>query len=380
MDTITHALSGALLGRATAPRQPGPQDLSVRARVLVAGAAAAFPDADSILALASPVLYLTTHRGVTHSLLLAPLWALLIGWLAAKVARDPRGLRPFFFPALLGLGIHILGDWITSFGTMLLAPLSDRRFALSTTFIIDLWLTGIIVAGLLASLVFRRTRAPAEAALVALVGYVGLQGFAHFEALNIGRQLAAARGLPLASTVTVWPRPVSPFNWTVVADAGDRYHVTHINLLRREPLPGSEHDGFIRKLDAAYLPVSQAQWQTYTKFGEDAKAAAFAKAAWRTPEFAFYRWFAALPAVYRIDPAGQEPLEVQGGATAQAVARGGSPAAADESIPACAWFFDLRFLTPGRDAVPFRYGLCAEDGRPLAPFVLDGPDSRVRLN
>jgi inner membrane protein len=28
----------------------------------------------------------------------------------------------------------------------------------------------------------------------------------------------------------------------------------------------------------------------------------------------------------------------------------------------CIWFEDLRFVTPGRDANIFRYGLCSEDG------------------
>ena len=34
----------------------------------------------------------------------------------------------------------------------------------------------------------------------------------------------------------------------------------------------------------------------------------------------------------------------------------------------CVWFTDLRFLTPGREAMPFRYGVCRE--RPGAPWRL----------
>ena len=57
--------------------------------------------------------------------------------------------------------IPIAGDLITSYGTMIFAPLSDARFALGTTFIIDLYFSGIIVAGLVASRCWRATRAPA---------------------------------------------------------------------------------------------------------------------------------------------------------------------------------------------------------------------------
>ena len=42
--------------------------------------------------------------------------------------------------------VHILGDLITQFGTMILAPFSDQRFGWGTTFIIDLPFTGIILA------------------------------------------------------------------------------------------------------------------------------------------------------------------------------------------------------------------------------------------
>ena len=72
---------------------------------------------------------------------------------------DPGAFRAYLVIAALGVGMHILGDLITSFGTMIYAPLSDARPALSATFIIDLWFTGIILAGLAASLIWRRPAA-----------------------------------------------------------------------------------------------------------------------------------------------------------------------------------------------------------------------------
>ena len=80
------------------------------------------------------------HRGVTHSLLMLPLWSIVLAWLCAMLWRNGPGWRAYFGVFAWGIGIHIAGDWITSFGTLLLAPFSVRRFALSTTFIIDLWL------------------------------------------------------------------------------------------------------------------------------------------------------------------------------------------------------------------------------------------------
>ena len=73
MDTLTHALSGALLARATAPRDQPP--LSIPRRVAAGFFACAAPDLDFVIGFIGPVEYLFHHRGVTHSLLLLPLWS-----------------------------------------------------------------------------------------------------------------------------------------------------------------------------------------------------------------------------------------------------------------------------------------------------------------
>ncbi len=46
--------------------------------------AAIFPDLDFVLGWISELTYLRGHRGVTHSLILLPLWGLLIAWLLAR--------------------------------------------------------------------------------------------------------------------------------------------------------------------------------------------------------------------------------------------------------------------------------------------------------
>src|ERR671915_2063939 len=105
MDTLTHALSGALAARATAPARAR---ISVAARVSAGFFACAFPDSDVALSLFSPVTYLTLHRGATHSIFLAPLWALLLAWLCARLHRGKRASwRDYFGVCLLALALHI---------------------------------------------------------------------------------------------------------------------------------------------------------------------------------------------------------------------------------------------------------------------------------
>ena len=91
MDTLTHALSGALVGRMLAGRRPAVDARATNVaqvpvwQMVVAGTAAAiFPDLDFVLGWISELTYLRGHRGVTHSLILLPLWGLLIAWLLAR--------------------------------------------------------------------------------------------------------------------------------------------------------------------------------------------------------------------------------------------------------------------------------------------------------
>lgn len=340
MDTLTHALSGALLGRAIAPRHPAPGAPGVAQYTLAGGLAAAFPDSDVLFSLASPLAYLLNHRGITHSLLMLPLWAVLLALAMALLTRRLRAWRGYLLPCAAGIGIHIAGDLITNFGTMVLAPLSNARYALSTTFIIDLVFSGIIVAGLAASALWRKSRTPAVAALAMLCAYVGVQGLLRQQAIEVGQQYARASGMP-AAQVDAIPRPPLATNWTVVVSTPDEYRIAHVNLWRDDaPVPNADA-GFLARLHAAYAPPAMAQWSAKARFGASADERALAQEAWQQAAFGFYRWFAALPALYRIDH--------------------GNPST-------CVWFEDLRFLIPGRGAYPFRYGMCREAGGPWQRF------------
>jgi inner membrane protein len=331
MDTLTHALSGALVARATAPARGR---IAVAARVAVGFFACAFPDTDVVLSFVSPITYLTQHRGVTHSIVLAPLWAFLLAWLFAKFHRGKRvSWRDYFGVCLLALASHIVGDLITSFGTMIYAPFSDARVAWNTTFIIDLWFSGIIVAGLVAAWVWRRSRAPALVGLAALAAYIGLQALQHNSAVNFGKRYAENHALA-GARVSAIPRPVSPFNWMVVVTDQERYHYANVNLVRHERLPAPGPDaGLITRLNAAYAPLAQAQWKTVHKYGADPNKRDLAARVFAHAGLGFYRWFADYPVLYRIDS--------------------GNPST-------CVWFEDLRFTTVGRDSNSFRYGVCSQ--------------------
>ena len=348
MDTLTHALSGALFARATS--QSAGQRGAIARRVAAGFFACAAPDLDFVIGFFGPVKYLQFHRGVTHSLLMLPLWALVLSWVLAKLLREPGGWRALYGVCALALAAHIVGDVITSFGTMVFAPLSDWRAALGTTFIIDLWFTGIIVVGLVAAALFRRTRLPAVIASIVLVGYVGFQWVQKQRAEEIGARYAVTHGLADAS-VTALPRPLSPFNWTVFVSDDRAHHFAHVNLVREQPLMLAPDAGLLARLDAAYLPVAQAHWETRSRYGDAAQTEKLARDAWNAPSLAFFRWFADKPAF-------------------DGITHGST----------CVWFEDLRFLTPGRGNVPFRYGVCRDvDQAPWRAYQRAGPTGRTQV-
>lgn len=347
MDTLTHALSGALLARATAGiEKPA---LPLRRRIGIGFLVAAFPDIDVVASWISPLAYLYHHRGVTHSLVMLPVWTILLSLILALVWRKGPGWKTYAPVVALSLAAHIAGDWITTFGTMLFAPLSDYRHGLGTTFIIDLWFSGIILAGLLFSLAWRQSRIPAVAGLAVLAGYVGLQYLNLQQAEAFGRRAALELGHGPAK-VSALPRPVSPYNWMVVLEYPDGYRYAHINLRRQAVLKAGPEAGFIKKLDSAYRPLAQAEWETALRYGQGGEVTAV-RAAFDSPRFEFFRWFSAYPALHSV-VAGERDL--------------------------CIWFYDLRFVTPGRNALPFIYGMCADDGGAMQPFQFeDGQRNRV---
>jgi inner membrane protein len=352
MDTLTHALSGALLARATAPQQVDEKTLPLRRRLLIGFFAAAAPDLDFVIGYAGPIEYILYHRGVTHSLILLPLWAFLLAKLLAVIWRGDRPWRAYFGVIAMSLGIHIAGDVITSFGTMVFAPFSDMRVEIGTTFIIDLWFTGIILAGLAAAAVWRSSSVPAVAGLAALCGYIAFQGLMLQRAIDWGEAYARDSGLKQA-VVTAQPRPVSPFNWLVIVKNEEEVRYSLINLVRKDARRPAADAGLIERLDSVYLPLAQAHWVHATRFGSSDAERSIAREVWTQPKLAFFRWFAQHPVLLRVDS--------------------GNPST-------CAWFQDLRFFTPGRDAWPFRYGMCREEGGSWELFRLEAESNRVKIS
>jgi len=281
MDPFTHALGGYAIAKAM-PKSPLPRGL-VWLLVLLAMA----PDADYVLRLVSDTAYLQYHRGVTHSVLMLPLWTLL------ALSLFPRQRRTYpELPWLIGAVIlcHIIFDLITSFGTMIFAPVSDARIAWDLVFIIDPLFSAMLAVPLALGLWLRSyQRRLAAIALAAMTSYLALTVYNHQRALEITREL-----FPQSSEVNALPLPFSPFHWHLIATLPDHYMQSAINLL--PGFPGSAiffEDEYVKRFLSPVRDYGNPSWARQEALPQEMAGLDTLE------EIVFFRWFARFPAIMR---------------------------------------------------------------------------------
>jgi inner membrane protein len=329
MDLLTHALTGAHAGCLSAHASGR---LSPRQRLLLGGVAGVFPDIDFVGFAVDPLRYLACwHQGPTHSLVLLPCWALLLGAACCAMTRSRRALGEAMAVSGLGLASHVVLDVLTVYGTRVLYPLSERRVSLGTTFIVDPLFTAIVAVTLAAGLRSGSRRLATLACLLCLGVYVGAQEGLRQWALRLAEASRPAM-LIERGPVAALPQPFSPFNWKLVVTQSDEgYRVAHVNLIGHPallpPLPGLAR---WRAAAQAYAPPDRLVWERRSRFGDEPRTRALAQSLWRRADLAAFRDFAVHPALSRID---------------------------EEQAHRCVWFTDLRYDLP---ALPdtFRYGHC----------------------
>jgi membrane-bound metal-dependent hydrolase YbcI (DUF457 family) len=165
MDTITHGIAGALIGKAVFRGEDMFASKPMnRARIvtwsLMLGAI--FPDSDILRDWFSrdPMLILTWHRSITHSLVCMPFFALALAALTLWIARWRKWDAPSF-AALTGIYVigilsHIFLDLVTTFGTMIWSPLKWSRPAWDLIFIIDFTFTALLLCPQILAWVYRQ--------------------------------------------------------------------------------------------------------------------------------------------------------------------------------------------------------------------------------
>jgi len=263
LDPITQ---GAL-GAAAAQLAARPRDF---ARVALIGALGGMaPDLDVFIRSSSdPLLALEFHRQFTHSLFMIPLLGGAVG-LALYLLLGRRwqlGWRQCVLWSVLGYATHGLLDGCTSYGTQLLWPLSDRRFAWDAISVIDPLFTLPLIAALV--LASRKASRPWLLAGIAWCAcYLALGFVQHQRALAMGEAIVAGRGHQ-PERLEVKPSFGNIVVWKVIYQADGRFHV---DAVKPGLGTGTVWEGdSIPRLDTArdfpWLRPDAQQWRDIQRF------------------------------------------------------------------------------------------------------------------
>jgi len=230
MDPVTHLTSG-LLG-SQAARRWFPE-----ARFLIPYCllAAWIPDVDILFGNGDPEFKLLHHRGITTSFFGGLVMALIMAGLYKLISRK----TPYVKATLLAYSLiltHVWLDLITTYGTQILSPFSNHRFALDGAFIIDPLYTGIMLITVCLAFVMKKWRHRFAFFGMAWIFIYPLGNMAAGAALqqSYAARLDAA-GIPY-SDVHVTPDALSPRYWKVVTTSGKDYLLDTIDLFGYTPL------------------------------------------------------------------------------------------------------------------------------------------------
>jgi len=292
MDTITHGIVGALVGKAffggeDEPASFGPGATSAalssptaKAAIVACMIGSTFPDIDVFAGplARNPLAIMEWHRNVTHSLVMLPVWAVLLAALSLPLARWLRWEAPPFTTLAgiyaAGLLSHIFLDVPTSFGTMTWSPLNYSRVSWDWIFIIDFTFSTIALAPQLAAWCYREPAkfvwragaawAALSAGVVAVYKFAEVAGYG-FPAWVVGIASAILAALFFAPRIRVsgfrWKRA----SWSRVALAVLCTYMLSAGLAHRRALAYTSEWAASRHLQveslaALPLPPTLTHW------------------------------------------------------------------------------------------------------------------------
>ncbi|MGE6491397.1 metal-dependent hydrolase [Exiguobacterium sp. NPDC077395] len=239
MDTITHTLFGLTLYGAADKRDL--QQHEKRALFVTTLVGSQIPDSDVISRLwDTEGMYQMWHRGITHSIFLVPLFALLI-YILVRLLFRVTDIR-YFWWALLSVFIHNTSDLFNAWGTGYFEPISDVRITFGVIPIVDFVYWGIfLVAWLVARKqeVRYKTYRYAWSALVLYVAIQSAQGAYLYQTYADEHDEVAlsASFIPTQFTViTKTDENVSLYTDSIYQEATLQYKLTSDEQVSLEPL------------------------------------------------------------------------------------------------------------------------------------------------
>lgn len=260
MDPLSQAAIGA------AASQSSSSAAAIRHALWIGAFAGMAPDLDVLIRSdQDPLLFLEYHRQFTHSLLFIPLGALICAVVFYPVAKKTFSFKKVWWIAMLGYGTHGLLDACTTYGTQLLWPLTDTRFAWHNVSVIDPLFTLPLVGLVVASAIRRRAHL-AVWGLCWAVLYLSLGMVQHYRALGAAEAIVANRGHdPIR--LEVKPGFANLLLWKAIYEYDERYYVDAVRVgISTTYFPGESTAKFDVSKDFPSLHAESQQARDISRF------------------------------------------------------------------------------------------------------------------
>lgn len=219
MDPVTQGAFGAVFAQLNKSR------LNLGKAALIGALAGMAPDLDIFIRSQSdPLLALEYHRHFTHSLFFIPIGALLCATAFYFTFAKRWGWRFFnvWLCSLIGYATHALLDACTSYGTQLLWPFSDKRFAWDTISVIDPLVTIPLLFFIF--LAIRKGKLFAYLGVGWIALYFSLAELQHRRALDMGRTIAEER-VGTFKNLQAKPSFANIWVWKIIYETDQAYYV-----------------------------------------------------------------------------------------------------------------------------------------------------------
>ena len=260
MDPISQGAIGAVASASVSARR------KLRAFALLGCIAGIAPDIDVLIGSSTdPLLFLEYHRQFTHSLLFIPVGAavvtLLMHWPVSRVLRPAES----YLACVLGYATHGVLDACTSYGTQLLWPFSDYRFAWNNVSVVDPLFT-LPLAALVVAAAVKQRRWLAFAGIAWAIGYLLLGVVQTGRVEAAGAALAKERGHE-PRRLTVKAGFGNLLVWKVIYEHGGRYHVDAVRAgIGVTACPGTSIPALDTRRDLPWLDGDSQQSRDIERF------------------------------------------------------------------------------------------------------------------
>ena len=224
MDPISQATFGGIFSQAFSSKK------KIVAASMVGIIAGLSPDLDIFIRSGEdPLFRLEYHRQFTHSLIFIPFGALIVTVFTRLIFFKSLSFFENYIFAILGYATHGFLDACTSYGTQLMWPFSNERYAWNNISIIDPLLTIPILFFLILTIFYKKKFFSIISILWIFI-YLGFGIFQNSEAKKSAIKLAESRNHDFKK-LTVKPSFGNLFLWKVIYLHEDNYFVDAINLL-----------------------------------------------------------------------------------------------------------------------------------------------------